>query len=465
MNTQHLRLKQGSGAALSRRQWMRTTGLAMLAWPLAGLSDDNTSSSPAQFALEDTGLQARIVVVGGGMAGATVAKYLRLWGGSGVQVTLVEPTTQYTSHIMSNLVLGGSRNLASLAYGHGTLAARYGVQLRQAAVSAIDTAGQAVLLSDGGRLAYDRLVLAPGIDFDAAWGLSRADYDTRTPHAWRAGPQTELLRTQIAAMPADGLYVLAIPKAPYRCPPGPYERACLVADHLKATRGPAARVLVLDENAGIQAEPETFAHAFAVTHANTIDYRSGVTGLNFDPVQRQVQWADDLGLVSQRQAAVLNPIPPQRAVGSEPGGWLAAAGLANGTQGRWAKVNVLSYESTAVPRVHVIGDAAECGLPKAGHVANQEAKICADAIVRALSGQAPDPAPVANSACYSPITATTASWLSTVYQYDPARGGMRPAADNGRLDTGRAIESDSVSSRNFQDMNTWFTTLMGDSFA
>jgi sulfide dehydrogenase [flavocytochrome c] flavoprotein subunit len=144
---------------------------------------------------------------------------------------------------------------------------------------------------------------------------------------------------------------------------------------------------------------------------------------------------------------------------------MAAAGLNNGTDGRWAKVNVLSYESTAVPGIHIIGDAAQCGMPKAGHVGNQEAKICADAIVRMLSQQQPDPAPVANSACYSPITANTASWLTAVYQYDPVTGSMKVAANGGLMAGAAPTEAGSISNKNMSDMNTWFKALMGDSFA
>jgi NADPH-dependent 2,4-dienoyl-CoA reductase/sulfur reductase-like enzyme len=261
----------------------------------------------------------------------------------------------------------------------------------------------------------------------------------------------------------NGTFVMTIPKAPYRCPPGPYERACLVADYLKTYRG-GSRVIVLDENATIQAERETFTHAFGVTHAGVIRYEAGVTGIQIDPVSRRVSYLDAVGNPQVIDAQAVNPIPPHRATGSSAGGWLAAAGLNNSADGRWCVVDVLSYESTAQPGIHVIGDASSCGLPKAGHVANQEAKICADAIVRLLAGQQPDPAPVANSACYSPITAGTASWLTAVYQYDGANRKMVLAANGGNTVGATAIESASVSSGNFRQMTTWFNTLMGDSF-
>ncbi|MBQ0932674.1 FAD-dependent oxidoreductase [Ideonella alba] len=451
---------------LGRRQWL-AFGLASLGGALlsgAARSDSDGGSRNVVYRLVPSGPSAQVVVVGGGMAGTTVAKYLRLWGGAGLRVTLVDPDASYTSNILSNEVLTGARTLTSLGYGRQAVADRYGVVLRQARVQSLDAAARRLTLDDGSTLDYDRLVLAPGIAFDEAYGLSATDYAQRTPHAWRAGPQTELLRQQIAAMPAGGTFVMSIPAAPYRCPPGPYERACLVADALKA-RGPGARVIVLDHNPVIQAEVETFTRAFSVVHGGVIDYQAGISGLQIDAATRQVQWTDALGAPQRMQADVVNPIPPQRAAGSAAGEWLALAGLANGNAGRWAAVDVLSYESTAVPGVHVIGDAAQCGLPKAGHVANQEAKICADAVVRLLSGQQPDAAPVANSACYSPITAGTASWLTAVYQFDPATRSMKLAANNGSTVGAKATEAASISSGNYRQMQTWFTTLMGDSFA
>lgn len=471
---------------LARRRWLMLAGASAITAlvPTLGWSDDDhdenvTRSDVSPISPATTNLTGQLVVVGGGMAGVTAAKYLRLWGGSGLSITLLEPATTYVSNIMSNLVLNGSKTVASLGYTHGSLSSKYGVKIVRASVTGIDTANKSLTLSDGSSLPYDRLVLAPGVEFEDAYGLTQADYDTHTPHAWRAGPQTQLLRDQLAAMPQGGTFVMTIPKAPYRCPPGPYERACLVADYLKTTKGAGSRVIVLDENlptdannpyTAIQAEAHTFTQAFSVTHAGFIDYRSGVSGIQIDPITKTVTYADTLGAPQTIAAQVVNPIPPHRATGSAAGGWLSAAGLANGAGGKWAMVDVLSFESTAVPGIHVVGDASQCGLPKAGHVANQEAKICADAMVRLMSGQQPDPAPVANSACYSPITATTASWLTAVYQYDPVNRKYSVANGDGRgnggITTGaKAVEASSVSSKNFQQMNTWFNTLMGDSFS
>jgi len=423
------------------------------------------TNSNTTYSLAQTGLTAKVVVVGGGMAGATVSKYLRLWGGSGLEVTLVEPNTSYTSNIMSNLVLNGTRTVASLGYGYSDLAAKYGVNLKQASVVAIDTTAKQVTLSDNTVLSFDRLVVAPGVEFMDAYGLTQSDYDTKTPHAWQAGAQTDLLKTQLAAMPTNGTFVMTIPKAPYRCPPGPYERACLVADYLKSFKGAASKVIVLDENLSIQAEAVNFSYAFNTVHAGVVDYRPGVTGITINPDTKSVTYLDQLGGSQNLTSNLVSPIPPHRARGSATGGWLASAGLNNSTDGKWCVVDVLSYESTSKPNIHIIGDASSCGLPKAGHVANQEAKICADAIVRLLGNQQVDSSPVANSACFSPITASTASWLTAVYQYDSNLRKMIPAANGGVTSGATATEAGAISNANYRQMNTWFNTLMSDSYA
>lgn len=455
----------------SRRKalgWL-TAGAAGAFMPTLGWGESSSAASTL-FNLANTGITAKVIVVGGGMAGVTAAKYLRLWGGSGLTVTLIEPEASYTSNIMSNLVVHGSRNLSTLSYAYTNLLSNYGIAIKRASVTRLDPVARNVQLSDGSQLSYDRIVLAPGVEFENAYGLTSSDYDTRTPHAWRAGSQTQLLRDQLAAMPAGGTFVMTIPKAPYRCPPGPYERACLVADYLKTAKGAGSKVIVLDENPFVQAERENFELAFNTLYAGVIDYRPNVTNLVINPLTKTISYTGSAQTIT---ADVINPIPPHRATGSGNNGWLAAAGLANGTGGRWAAVDVLSYESSAVPLVHVIGDAAQCGLPKAGHVANQEAKICADAIINKLinPGWVADPNQVvANSACYSPITGSTASWLTAVYQYDAATKSMKVASmvngQNGFTGTGAsAIEAASYSAENFSQMNKWFSSLMQDSFA
>ena len=461
--------------ALQRRRWLTLAGAGVIAAlaPTVGWTDDDhededeASSSNTTYLPATTGLTQKVVIVGGGMAGATAAKYLRLWGGAGLSITLVDPVATYTSNIMSNLVLNGSRTVASLGYTRDALASKYNITLVTASVTALNTGAKTITLSNNDILSYDRVVLAPGIEFDDAYGLTQTDYDATTPHAWQAGAQTTLLASQIAGMSNGDTFVMTIPKAPYRCPPGPYERACLVADTLKTRlgTGTTAKVIVLDENASIQAEVENFTDAFKVLHAGVVTYVHSVSDIQVNPITRVVTYKDGVLTPQTINAKVVNPIVPHRARGAGTGGWLAAAGVANSTDGKWCVVDVLSYESTAAPGVHVIGDASSCGLPKAGHVANQEAKICADAIVRLFSGQQPDPAPVANSACYSPITATTASWLTAVYQYDSVNKKMAVANNGGNTTGAKATEAATHSTQNFRQMNTWFNTLMSDSFA
>ncbi len=415
---------------------------------------DGNSVSDALSALftvpASTDVSGHVVIVGGGMAGATLAKYLRLWGGTGVKVTLVEKSTAYTSNIMSNLVLNGQRVLAGLDYTYSTLTSQYGVTLVNGTVTGINAGMKTVALADGRNVSYDRLVLAPGLEFDLLPGMtSLAEYDTAIPHAWKAGPQTQLLRDQLVAMPAGGNVIVTIPKAPYRCPPGPYERVCIIADWLKANK-PGSKVIVLDANADIVVERDNFLLAFNQTHSGIVDYRPNCVLTQVGSSNRSVTYTSN-GANIQLSAAVLNPIPPQKAPQL-----LADAGLLNSPDGRFAAVNVLSYESTIVAGIHIIGDASHTTQPKAGHVANQQAKVCADAIVRLLGGKALDPTPVTNSACYSPITASTATFLSAVYQYDAVTATMKLS---------KLGASSSTNNEHYRDMQTWFATLMKDSFA
>ena len=430
-------------------KWAGATGIGLSAagWStLAAADKSRTTSSSTTGIPTNTGIKGRVVVVGGGMGGATVAKYLRFWGGTGVDVTLIERESTYASNIMSNLVLNGSRTMNSLQYGYGNLASRYGVKIVKGDVVAIDPVGRKVALATGISYAYDRLVIAPGIDFDVIPGLETAAAQAKVPHAWKAGTQTTALRNMITAMPTNGsgVFVMSIPAKPYRCPPGPYERACVVADWLNRNRS-GSKVIVLDANAEIIAEKHSFEEGFAL---HNIDYRPNTTVLSVDTATMTLNTNN--GPVS---GTVLNVIPPHRA-----GKILSANGLTNTADGRWTAVNVLSYESTTVPGIHVIGDASATTQPKAGHIANQEAKVCADAILRLFSGLAPDPSPHTNSACYSPITFETASWLTVNFAYDPVSRTMVPV-------TASAGEAAARSKDNFEEMNKWFTALMGDTFA
>lgn len=426
-------------------KWAGASGIGFAAGGFGAIANAATSTFVPVIPT-NTGIKGNVVVIGGGMAGATVAKYLRYWGGTRVQVTLIERESSYASNIMSNLVLNGSRTMSSLQYGYGNLTTRYGIKLVKGDVVAIDPVGKKVTLASGASLAYEKLVVAPGVDFDIIPGLETAAAQAKVPHAWKAGAQTTALRNMITAMPNGGVFVMSIPAKPYRCPPGPYERACVVADWLKRNR-PGSKVIVLDANPGITAEVHSFTDAFMNVHAGVIEYQPNVAITSVDTTTMTVNTS-----AGNIKGNVLNLIPPHRA-----GKVISANGLAD-AGGKWTSVDVLSYEAKVAPGIHVIGDASATTQPKAGHIANQEAKVCADAILRLFSGRSLDPDPHTDSSCYSPITFDTASWLTANFAYDPVSKTMVPvAASSG--------EAAARSQDNFNEMNKWFTALMGDTFA
>lgn len=403
------------------------------------------STVAAMFPHAVRGQAARphVVVVGGGFGGATAAKYLRHWGAGAVDVTLVDSRPNHPSCILSNLVLNDQVTLRSITFGFDGLSSRFGVRVVRDRVDRIEPDLRQVRLASGEHVRYDRLVLSPGITFDRVPGL-----DSRlVPHAWKAGGQTHLLRRQLAALPSGGTFVMSIPPAPYRCPPGPYERACVVADYLRREKG-GGQVIVLDANPQIIAERHTFTTAFEQTYAGIIDYRPDTSVVEVDSAGRALHTA--AGEVVRGDVA--NVIPAQRAPGL-----LRRAGLVNDASRRWAGVDPLGYESTAHPGIHVIGDAQATGQPKAGHIANAEAKICADAILRAFEGLPPDPEPVTNSACYSPITSDTASWLTAAFRYDAATGAMKVVPES-------SGEAESPTRENYRDMFGWANNLFADTF-
>ncbi|MFZ4481635.1 MAG: FAD-dependent oxidoreductase [Rhodoferax sp.] len=411
--------------------------------PLVGAAASSPIKSLA--ASIHTTVNPRVIVIGGGMGGATVAKYLRMWGDA-ISVTLVERMPTYTSNIMSSMVLTGQRTMSSLTFSYDTLRSKYGITTVFGEVVSIDPVGGKVTLSNGTVLTADRIVMAPGITFDDVPGLNGS---SKMPHAWQAGPQITLLANQLKALPSKGVVLLTIPKTPYRCPPGPYERACLIADWLRVNK-PGSKLIVLDANPGIVTEVDNFTNAFMGVHGNVIEYHANAEVTSVDPATMSL-----MTTAGTIRGDVINMIPRQRA-----GALVAKAGLNNATEGRFAGVNVLSYASTVsgAGKVHIIGDSSATTQPKAGHIANQEAKVCADAISRLLTGRALDQAPVTNSACYSTITMSQASWLTAVFRYNPAALAMAPVAASSAASTG-------WNSNSFEEMSIWFRALMADSFA
>jgi sulfide dehydrogenase [flavocytochrome c] flavoprotein chain len=400
--------------SISRRQILGA-GAALAATSLAGCAGMGTGPSIG-----------RVVVVGGGFGGATAARYLRMWGGN-IDVTLVERNAEFVSCPISNLVVGGHKQMADITRGYDGLKA-IGVKLVRGDVIAIDAAAKKVRLAGGGELPYDRLVVSPGIDFmsDQVGGLQAALDNGSITHGWKAGAQTLMLRRQIEAMADGGVFALSIPKVPYRCPPGPYERACMVASYLKVAK-PKSKVLVLDANPEIQSKKALFEKAFDQHYKGLLEYRPNSELKEVSGKVAKLEFEDV-------KADVLNVVPPQRA-----GDLARSAGLIN-MNNRWVGVNWLTMESTALPGVHVLGDATFPAplMPKSGHMANQHAKVAAAAIINLLKGEAVNATPVVMNTCYSFVTARDVVHVASVHQYDaadktfktvPGSGGVSAAAN------------------------------------
>jgi len=398
---------------LSRRSLLGA-GMALGGLTLAGCA--STASGPSI---------GRVVVVGGGFGGATAARYLKMWGGN-IDVTLVERNPNFISCPISNLVLGGHKQMADISRGYGGLKA-LGVKVVQGDVTAVDAAGKKVRLAGGAELPYDRLIVSPGIDFmfEQVGGLQAAVDSGRIAHSWKAGPQTVALRKQLESMRDGGVFAMSIPKVPYRCPPGPYERACMVASYLKTAK-PKSKVLVLDANPEIQSKKALFERAFKQHYDGIIEYRANAELKEVSGLTAKLEFEDV-------KADVLNVIPPQRA-----GDLARSAGLIN-VNNRWAGVDWLTMESTAVKGVHVLGDATFPAplMPKSGHMANQHAKVAAAAIISLLKGEAVNATPVVMNTCYSFVTASDVVHVASVHQYDakdktfktvPGSGGVSAAA-------------------------------------
>jgi sulfite dehydrogenase len=399
---------------LSRRRLL-TAGAALGGLALTGCA--STDSGPSA---------GRVVVVGGGFGGATAARYLRMWGGN-VEVILVERNTSFISCPMSNLVVGGHKQMADITRGYDGLRA-IGVKVVQGDVTVIDVSARKVRLASGTEFTYDRLILSPGVDFmfDQVGGLQAAIDSGGVTHGWKAGPQTVALRRQIEAMPDGGVFAMSIPKVPYRCPPGPYERACMVASYFKVAK-PRAKVLVFDANPEIQSKKALFERAFQQHYSGIIEYKPNSEVKEVSGNVAKLEFEDV-------KADLLNIIPPQRASDIA-----RNAGLVN-MNNRWVGVNWLTMESTAAPGVHVLGDAtfSAPAMPKSGHMANQHAKVAAAAIINLLKGQPVNPTPVVMNTCYSFVTAKDVIHVASVHQFDatektfkavPGSGGVSAAAN------------------------------------
>jgi NADPH-dependent 2,4-dienoyl-CoA reductase/sulfur reductase-like enzyme len=378
-------------------------------------------------ACASTGIPARaqVVVIGGGYGGATVAKYVRLLSDHKIAVVLVEPNEVFISCPMSNLVIGGSRRMAEITTPYTALARNHGVRIVRDLAQSVDVQRKTVTLAGGATIAYDKLIMSPGVDlqFDAIEGLRAANASGQVLQAWKAGPETMALRRQLEAMPDGGVYAITIPEQPYRCPPGPYERACQVAWYFKNAK-PRSKVLILDANPDVVSKGALFKKVWAQQYGGMVEYRPQHKVLAVDAgtgiIKMEVQ--DDV------KAHVLNVLPPMRA-----GAIAQQTGLANLANKRWCGIDYQTFESSVAPDVYVLGDAIQVApaMPKSGHMANNHAKVAAAAVVARLSGWPVNPAPMLTNTCYSYVDNSNVIHVASVHEYVAAEKTFKTVAGSG----------------------------------
>jgi NADPH-dependent 2,4-dienoyl-CoA reductase/sulfur reductase-like enzyme len=373
------------------------------------------------------GAKARVVVIGGGFGGATAAKYIRMWGPS-IEVVLVERDADFVSCPMSNLVFGGSKTMKDITYGYSGLK-RYGVQVVRDTAYEVNTATRTVRLVKGKDLTYDRLVVSPGIDFmlEDIKGYAEGMIGNRVLHAWKAGPQTVALQKQLAEMRDGGVFLLSVPLAPYRCPPGPYERASQVANYFKKHK-PRSKVLIVDANPDVTSKGPLFKKAWAELYPGMIEFRGNSKAIGVDAATKTVKLE-----VEDVKGDVLNVVPPQRA-----GDIAVKAGLITANN-RWCGVDWRTTESTVAKGVHVLGDAtlSAPGMPKSGGMANQQAKVCAAAVVAMINGRELDSDPRIVNTCYSFVSDDEVVHVASVHQLDASKKTFVPVKGAGGVSAAR----------------------------
>jgi NADPH-dependent 2,4-dienoyl-CoA reductase/sulfur reductase-like enzyme len=375
---------------------------------------------------------AKVVVVGGGYGGATAAKYVRLLSDRSIDVVLVEPNAAFVSCPISNLVVGGERRIADVTTPYDGLRG-HGVNVVRDTVASIDVAARKVKLASGPEIRYDKLVLSPGIElmFDSVQGLREAHADGTVLQAWKAGPETEALHRQIASMPDGGVYAITIPESPYRCPPGPYERASMVAAYLKRHK-PKSKVLILDANQDVTSKGPLFKKAWAELYGGMVEYRPQHKATAVDARNRIIKFdvQDDV------KADVLNVLPTMRA-----GALAVQTGLAN-ANARWCLVDYRTFESTAAKDVHVIGDSIQVAplMPKSGHMANAHGKVVAAAIVAQLKGLEVNPRPMLTNTCYSFVSPREVIHVASVHEYVAAEKTFKTVAGSGGVSAARSTQ-------------------------
>ena len=403
---------------LKRRSLLQSTAaLGLLG--LAGCT--SISSTPAK---------AKVVVIGGGYGGATAAKYVRLLSDYKIDVLLIEPEPAFVSCPLSNLVLAGSKQMADITLSYADLTTRHGVTVVRDYANAVDTAKKTVTLAGGATIAYDKLVVSPGVElmFGTVEGLQQANASGQILQAWKAGAETLALRKQLEAMPDGGVFAITIPEAPYRCPPGPYERACVVAGYFKAAK-PRSKVLILDANPDVTSKGPLFKKVWAEHYQGMVEYRGQHKAMAVDAKAGIVKFdvQDDV------KADVLNVLPAMRA-----GTIAVKTGLNNQASDRWCGVNFLTFESTAAKDVHVLGDAIQVApaMPKSGHMANNHGKVAAAAIVAQLAGWEVNPAPMLTNTCYSFVDDKNVIHVASVHEYVALEKTFRAVTRSGGVSAG-----------------------------
>jgi len=424
----------------SRRRFTKALSAAGAAAALAGYAGMGRAESAKKL--------GRVAVVGAGYGGATAARHLKMWGGDAVDVVLYDRGSQFISCPLSNLVVGGSRKVADLTVSYQGLRDS-GILVLQDEVIALDPEKRRLSFNKFQDQVFDRIIVSPGVDFlfDQVQGFGPEAQKT-VMHAWKAGEQTVMLRQQLEAMPDGGLVVISMPLAPYRCPPGPYERICQIAHYLKSAK-PKSKIIALDANAEIISKKGLFTKAFEGTYKGLVDYRPNSRVTELDAASKTV--VTELG--DRIRGDVLNVIPPQRA-----GDLIVKAGLANANN-RWASVDWLTMESTAAKGIHVLGDATFSAplMPKSGHMANQHGKTAAAAILDLMAGREVSPSTMANT-CYSFVDDRDVVHVASVHQYDAAQKTMVAVKGAGGLSSQpNALEGSYA--------NAWAQNIWLDMFA
>jgi sulfide dehydrogenase [flavocytochrome c] flavoprotein chain len=371
----------------------------------------------------------RVIVIGAGYGGATCAKYVRMWSERRIEVFLIERSAQFVSCPLSNLVLGGSRQIGDLTLGYEKLR-EFGVQVIRDEVTEIIVEKKRVRLKRIEDLPYDRLVVSPGIDFmyDQIPGLTNPEAQKVVLHAWKAGEETVALRKRLEAMPDGGVYILSIPKAPFRCPPGPYERACQVAHYFKTAK-PRSKVILLDGNEDIVSKKGLFLAAWNELYKGIIEYRPNQEAKDVDVKSMTIKTEFD-----SFKGDVLNVVPPHGAA------LIARQAKLITTNNGWCGVNWQTTESIAVAGVHVLGDAtlSAAAMPKSASMANNHAKIAASAIVATMTGQPLNPAPTINNTCYSYVSDREAMHVDSVHRWIPEKKTLEPVPGSGGVSAQRS---------------------------